>query len=208
MSRIEEYGKVNPHRLTEEQLAVLEQEILHPRKRLISDEYLDYRFWCRGLPSRQECFAACLKEKYLPPRKRRILEVGCGRYAGLSRLLKEMGHRMTCMDPRAEPMEDGEIEVRKEAFLFESADLKDFDYVVAQEPCDGTEHIVRACISQRVPFVIVLCGVPHEKIGGGMPGDVYEWYAYLAGIAPAHTELEYVEMYPEMGVAVIRSEGL
>lgn len=24
--------------------------------------------------------------------------------------------------------------------------------------------------------------VPHERIGGGMPQDVYKWYDYLAGI--------------------------
>ncbi len=204
--KIEEYRKENPNRLAAEQLVSLEQEILHPRKGIISDEYLDYKFWCQGLPSRQECFAAYLKDEILPPRELRILEVGCGRYAKLSVLLKGWGHVMTCMDPRAEPVEDAEIVVRREAFLYENVELKDYDYVVAQEPCDATEHIVRACTGRGVPFAIVLCGVPHERIGGGMPKDVYEWYACLAGIDPVHTRLDYVELYPKMRVAVIRSE--
>lgn len=207
LSKIEEYKKENPNRLTAEQFAALEQEILHPQKGIISDEYLDYKFWCQGLPSRQECFAAYLKDEILPHRELRILEVGCGRYAGLSVLLKGMGYRMTCMDPKAESVEDEEIEVRKEAFFYENADLRDYDFVVAQEPCDATEHIVRACTGQKVPFVIVLCGVPHERISGGMPEDVYEWYNHLARIDPVHTRLDYVEMYPKMGVAVIRSEA-
>lgn len=205
-SKLEEYKKANPNRLVPEQFEALEREILHPQKGIISDEYLDFKFWCQGLPSRQEGFAAYLKNEILPPRDLRILEVGCGRYARLSVLLKEMGYRMTCMDPKAEPVEDVEIEVRREAFLCENVDLKGYDFVVAQEPCEATEHIVRACTCQQIPFAIVLCGVPHERICGGMPEDVYDWYSYLAGIDPEHTSLDYVQMYPKMGVAVIRSE--
>lgn len=206
LSKIEEYRKENPNRLAVEQFEALKKEILRPQKGLISDEYLDYKFWCQGLPSRQECFAAYLRDEILPPQGLHILEVGCGRYARLSVLLKGMGHRVTCMDPKAEPFEDTGIEVRKEAFLYENVDLKGYDFVVAQEPCEATEHIVRACTGQQVPFAIVLCGVPHKRIDGGMPEDVYEWYGYLAGIDPEHTKLDYVRMYPKMGVAVMRSE--
>lgn len=205
---MEEYRKVNPNRLTQEQFAALEQEILHRREGTISDEYLDYKLWCQGLPSRQECFAAYLKDNILPAGKIRILEVGCGRYAGLSVQLKKMGYRMTCMDPRAETAGAEGIEVRRETFFYKNADLKDFDFVVAQEPCDATEHIVRACVSQKVPFIIALCGVPHERIGGGMPKDVYEWYAFLAKIDPNGTILECVEIYPKMEMAVIRSRDI
>lgn len=204
-SKLEEYKKENPNRLAAEQFEALEQEILHPQKGIISDEYLDYKFWCQGLPSRQEWFADYLKDEILPLRELHILEVGCGRYAKLSVLLKGIGHRMTCMDPKAEPVEDAEIEVRREAFHCENVDLKGYDFVVAQEPCEATEHIVRACTRQQVPFAMVLCGVPHERISGGMPDDVYEWYDYLAAIDPEHTRLDYVRMYPKMGVAVIRS---
>lgn len=206
LSGIGEYRRENPNRFTREQFDALERELQHPQKGIISDEYLDYKFWCQGLPSRQECFAAYLRDEVLPSRKLHILEVGCGRYARLSVLLAEMGHQLTCMDPGAELVEDAEIEVRREAFHYMNVDLKGYDFVVAQEPCDAAEHIVRACSSRQVPFVVVLCGVPHKRIDGGMPEDIYEWYAYLAGIEPLHTRLDYVKLYPKMSVAVIRSE--
>lgn len=202
ISKLGEYGQENPNRLAAAQLAALEQEVRHPKKGIISDEYLDFKFWCQGLPSRQEWFAAYLRDEVLPPRSLRILEVGCGRAARLSVLLAEMGHRVTGMDPKAEPW--AEIEVKQEAFHYENTDIGGYDLVVAQEPCEATEHIVRACSRCRVPFVVVLCGVPHELICGGMPGDVYEWYDYLAEIDPEYTQLDYVRMYPKMGVAVIR----
>lgn len=202
---IEEYRRINPNRLTEEQLAALEQEIEHPQKGTVSDEYVDYRFWRRGLPSRQRLFATYLKD-ILPDGQLRILEVGGGRNAGLSVLLRDMGHRVTCMDPRTEPSAGEEIEIRREAFHWEKADLREYDYVVAQEPCQATEHIVRACSGQKVPFIVALCGVPHELIRGGMPEDVFAWYDYLEQIDPEHTRLDYVQIYPGMNVAVIRSK--
>lgn len=205
VSRLKEYRKENPGRLSAEQFEALEREILHPKKGTVSDIRLDFRFWCQGLPSRQEWFASYLKEEILPAGKLHILEVGSGRYPRLSVLLKAQGHRMTCMDPKAEPAEDTEIEVRKEAFDCASIDLAAYDFVVALEPCEAAEHIVRACTRQHVPFVVVLCGVPHELICGGMPEDVYEWYDYLAEIDPEHTKLYYAQMNSKMGIAVIRS---
>lgn len=203
LAGLEEYRKMNPNQLTQEQLAALEWELERPRKRTVSDELVDYRFWRRGLPSRQELFATYLKS-ILPPGRLRILEVGSGRRARLSVLLHDMGHGVTCMDPKAEPVDEG-IEVRREIFHWEKEDLGKFDYVVAQEPCEATEHIVRACSRQRVPFTVALCGVPHELIGGGMPEDVYAWYDCLEEIDPEYTRLEYIQIYPGMDVAVIHS---
>ncbi len=131
LSRLAEYKKENPGRLTEEQFEILEQELL-PEGRL------------------------------------HILEVGCGSYPRLSLLLKAQGHSLTCMDPGAELVEEEGIEVRREAFDWESVDLGGYDFVVAQEPCEATEHIVRACTGQRVPFAMVLCGVPHALLCGVM----------------------------------------
>lgn len=202
--KLEEYKKENPNRLSEEQFEALRQEVLQPEKGTISDERLDFRLWRQGLPSRQEYFAAYLKDEILPEGKLRILEVGCGKYPKLSVLLSKMGYRMTCMDPRVEPAEDEEIEVRKENFHYENVDLSGFDFVVAQEPCEATEHIVRACTRERVPFLVALCGVPHELICGGMPEDVFDWYDYLEGIDEAHTRLYYTKLCPNMTVAMIR----
>lgn len=168
LSRLAEYKKETPGWLTEEQFEILEQEILHPKKGTISDTRLDFRLWCEGLLSRQEWFAAYLAEKLLPEGRLHILEVGCGSYPRLSLLLKAQGHSLTCMDPGAELVEEEGIEVRREAFDWESVDLGGYDFVVAQEPCEATEHIVRACTGQRVPFAMVLCGVPHALLCGVM----------------------------------------
>lgn len=54
LAGLEEYRKMNPNQLTQEQLAALERELERSRKRTVSDELVDYRFWRRGLPSRQE----------------------------------------------------------------------------------------------------------------------------------------------------------
>lgn len=123
ISRLGEYQKENPNRLTEEQFEILKQEILHPAKETISDECLDFRFWCEGRPSRQEWFATYLKNEILPEGKLRILEVGSGRYPRLSLLLRAQGHSMTCMNPKAEPVKEEGIQVRREAFDWEHTKL-------------------------------------------------------------------------------------
>lgn len=235
------YKEVNPGRLTPEEYAKLEEEIRHPRKGIISDECLDFRFWCRGIPSRQEQFAGWLGKNVLcdlVPRDRagrdtasrvgvgedmapgvgagrdtasrgsrlRILEVGSGRHGRLSVMLAERGYEMTCMDPKAEDLPGSGVEVRREAFHYAHVDLTGYDFVVAQEPCEATEHIVRACVAQRIPFAVALCGVPHELISGEMPGDVYEWYEYLENIDRDYTELWYVMLYQERCVAVLKAK--
>lgn len=199
-----EYKKENPNRLIQEQFAALEQEIQSPEKETISDEFLDFKFWCQGIPCRQEWFAIYLKNEILPKKQLHILEVGCGRYAKLSVLLAKMGYKLTCMDPKAEPVEEADIKVQKEEFHYKKTDLTPYDFVVAQEPCEATEHIVRACSLQKVPFIIVLCGVPHKQIFGGMPEDVYQWYHYLADIDTEHTKLFIQELYPRIKTAVIQ----
>ena len=199
-----EYKKENPNRLTKDQFTALQQEIIEPQKETISDEYLDFKFWRQRIPCRQDWFAANLQNEVLPEKQLHILEVGCGRYAKLSVLLAKMGYKLTCMDPKAEPIEVAKIKVRKEEFHYKKTDLTTYDFVVAQEPCEATEHIVRACSLQKVPFLIVLCGVPHKLISGKMPADVYQWYNYLADIDAEHTKLFVQKLYPRINTAIIK----
>lgn len=246
LEQLVQYRVDNPNELTKEKLDALEQEIRHPREKVLSDEYLDFKLWCRGYPSRQEAFAEYVERELKIERSASVLEVGGGRTGRLSRILAGKGYHMTCMDPKLEGgtehglsgqggaeyrlpgqgetgyglpgqrnagyglpgqnnVQPGSLRFVRKAFDYRSTSLEDYDWVIAQEPCDATEHIIRACLEQGVPFFITLCGVPHRRISGEMPGDVWEWYAYLHHIDVELTRYEILKLYEMARVAVIRS---
>lgn len=208
MERIKLYIEENPHNLTKEQLCKIEMELENPKKGTISDECLDFKLWCRGLESRQESFARHISE-HIPlsgGSRKRLLEVGGGRNGRLSRLLSDMGYSMTCMDPVLESESCGNIRCIRAAFDYRTTPLDGYDWVVAQEPCDATEHIIRACIRREVPFIIALCGTPHRLISGEMPKDVWSWYDSLLNIAPECMDLKIVKLYHLASVALITSD--
>lgn len=208
MERIKRYTEENPHNLTRDQLNKIEMELENPKKGTISDECLDFKLWCRGLESRQESFARYISE-HIPisnGSKIRLLEAGGGRNGRLSLLLSEMGYSMTCMDPVLEAESRENIRCLRAAFDYRMTSLDEYDWVVAQEPCDATEHIIRACIHQNVPFIIALCGTPHRLISGEMPKDVWSWYDSLLNIAPERMDLKIVKLYHLASVALITSD--
>ena len=91
---------------------------------------------------------------------------------------------MTAMDPQlipesVEKYQEYHINCVKDAFIFGKTDITAFDAVVAQEPCDAAEHIIRECIVRRKDFVVSLCGVAHRLMNGEMPEDVYAWDDFL-----------------------------
>lgn len=183
MQRIELYKKLNPNELTAEQFKKIEREMKIPKRDgLISDEYYDFLLWCNNLPSRQESFAKFITKKLAKHKGAKILEVGCGRTGRLCRMLTKEGFIMTGMDPKLEVKSTDSIKFIKGKFDYKKSDLEEFDYVIAEEPCDATEHVVRACSIQNVPFIMVLCGVPHKLISGKQPKDIREWYDYLINI--------------------------
>lgn len=174
-SKLDEYCIQNPNGLLPSQLAKIREEMEQPKK-TITDEYLDFMLWCKGMPSRQESFADYI-EKELPVTKvKNILEVGGGINGRLSLLLAEKGYCMTCIDPELDTdcvsdyysaryddshcLNNTKVTFRKEMFDYRTADVSRYDYVIAQEPCEATEHIVRVCTIQKVPFMVLLCGVP------------------------------------------------
>lgn len=208
LEQLVQYRADNPNELTKEKLDALEQEIRHPREKVLSDEYLDFKLWCRGYPSRQEAFAEYVEQGLKVERSASVLEVGGGRTGRLSRILAGKGYHMTCMDPKLEGEgEPGSVRFVKEAFDYRSTSLADYDWVIAQEPCDATEHIIRACLEQEVPFFVALCGVPHRLISGEMPEDVWEWYEYLHHIDAERIGYEILKLYGMARVAVIYSCG-
>ena len=89
LHRLKDYKKSNPNEITTRQFVKLEEELKNPRFVVTSDEVVDFKLWCMGLPSRQEKFAKYVMKRI--PRKDglKILEVGCGRTARMSRILQE-----------------------------------------------------------------------------------------------------------------------
>lgn len=203
--RLDDYKKENPNELTEEQLKKIEDEMEKPKEKTISDEYFDFKLWSLGYPSRQESFAEYVAKRLARKNAKRILEVGCGRTYRLSRILEEKGFEMTCIDQKIEVFTRGQskIKTKKEKFNY-TYDLSDYDYVVAQEPCDATEHIVRACVEQKKSFIMTLCGVPHTLISGKNLENVYEWYEYLLNISKENDiRLRYVSLVPLLKTPIL-----
>lgn len=97
---LQEFKQVNPCEFSNEQFEKIESDILHPRKGIVYDEYLDFTLWRKGLNTRQEYLSEYI-EMFLPAEKyHSLLEVGCGETAILSKVLVKKGYQMTAMDPR------------------------------------------------------------------------------------------------------------
>lgn len=200
INQLKEYLEENPLGFTKEQKEKIVRDVVWPRNGTVCDEYVEFKLWLKGLKSRQEYFAEYVAEKLPVEKYPHLLEVGCGRTARLSCLLAARGYEMTAIDPQAEQgvLEeyDGQVVCRKKAFDYQSAELSGFDAVIAQEPCEATEHIVRACLLAGKPFVISLCGTPHRLINGEEPEDVYAWYAYLEELGGEHCFVKRTELIP------------
>lgn len=196
LQRIKFYKELNPNELSAKQFLELEKEIKGPRSNIISDEYVDFRLWMMGHPSRQETFAKFIAKKLSKNKGAKILEVGCGRTGRVSRILGEQGFYITGIDPKVEIFSDANVRFIKKEFDYKNIDLSEYDFVIAQEPCEATEHVVRACLNQRVPFIMSLCGVPHKLILGGTPKDEKQWYDYLINISKDELKLCYVSLDP------------
>ena len=203
--KFEQYKRINPNELTQLEFVHLEKELHNLQSTLQSDQHLDFLLWCNNCQSRQELFANYLI-KYLPKNPgTKILEVGCGRTARLSRILSEKGFIMTGIDPKVDSSYLNGIKSIKGKFDYRKFDLSNYDFVIAQEPCDATEHIVRACTCQNKPFIVSLCGVPHKLISGEMPETLADWYNYLQKIATDRTRLITVSLDPFSKTPIIRS---
>ena len=200
------YKHLNPHELTDKQFADLEKELRHPEE-VISDQYLDLLLWCKSLPSRQENFANFISKKLAKYPGAKILEVGCGRTARLSRYLSQKGFNVTCIDSIVEP-EALSDNVTAIVGLFDHStfDLSDYDFVIAQEPCDATEHVALACKEQNKPFFMSLCGVPHKKLSGETPKSYLEWYDHLLNVSDGYAKLIWLSLDPFSRTAVLKSK--
>lgn len=205
LQRFKFYRELNPNELSTKQFSDLEEELRGPKYNVISDEYIDFKLWMMGIPSRQESFAKYIENKLPKNNKAKILEVGCGRTGRLSRILGKKGFNITGIDPKVEILSLTNIKFIKEEFKYDTFNLSEYDFVIAQEPCDATEHIVKACVNYKVPFIMSLCGVPHKLISGDLPEDEKEWYEYLINISKEELKLRYVSLDPLTETPVLKS---
>lgn len=206
LEKFEQFKEKNPLEYSEEQLKIVKEDIESHKSNIVSDEYVDFILWSKGLRSRQEYFAYYI-EKILPVDKyRKLLEVGCGRDARLSKLLSEKGYQMTAMDPKImnENADSEGVYCINDSFIFKETDITKYDAVIAQEPCEATEHIVRECVAECKNFVIVLCGVQHKLMNGEMPENVWEWYNYLENIDREHCIWVSTKIIPGYSTCVIK----
>ncbi len=148
----------------------------------VSDELLDFFLWCEGRPSRTKRFADYLDFHLLDYCDGTILDVGCGPKALLARELSDRGYNVEAIDPLLET--PGKL-YRRESFTIDYPKLKSYNAVVALEPCEAAEVIVRACTEYDKPFFLVPCGVPHDRLGGKCDNSAEEWWKYLQSINPS-----------------------
>lgn len=195
------YINLNPAELSKEQILNLEHEFKHPNPDTISDEFLDFKLWSIGYPSRQETFAKYLAKQL--PSKAKLLEVGCGKNAKLSRLLTEMGFCVTAIDSKLELLNYTKLTPLKASFN-KDFDVSKYDFVIAQEPCEATEHVVRACTVQGIPFIMSLCGVPHKLISGQMPKSTEDWYKYLTNL-DKNIKIRYIRLDPFSVTVILKN---
>lgn len=229
LSDLEIFKKDNPFEYLPEQFEKIRSDIDDPRGLTVYDETVEFSFWKRGLPSRQECFRDFLKPILERGGFRSVLEVGGGRTGRLSHLLASEGYRVTCMEPKLgetqgsmkpecgsgnggdtagqSACQENPVLI-KQFFDYHDADLSPYDIVIGQEPCDATEHIVRSCLAQEKPFVILLCGAVHEYISGGRAANVEEWYDYLEKLTDGKASLRYDEVCYGFRSVLLMSRGL
>jgi len=178
---LEKYLKDNPDDLTMQQKVKLRREV-HAEAResgVLSDEMVDYRLWLEKLPSRCESFADYLSGPLMRYAGGTILEVGCGPRARLARSLLDRGYNVEAIDPK---LEMRSRIFRRESFTIDYPHLDSFQAVIALEPCEATELVIRACTQQKVPFFVVPCGSPHPRIDGTLDKTTAEWWAYLMNL--------------------------
>jgi len=198
LEQFQDFRKENPLDFDCVQMKKIESDIRMPRDGVVCDEYVEFILWTRGLKSRQEYFAEYVTTLFPVEQYKNLLEVGAGSTARLSGLLSEKGYQMTAMDPQLAPgrVKSEQVRCRSDFFIFGRSEIDAYDAVIAQEPCEATEHIIRACTAVHKDFVISLCGAPHQMINGEMPEDVYEWYFRLKKIAGKECTLAVPELIP------------
>ena len=181
-----EFIKDNPLKFSNHRMELVRKDFYGQHHGTVSDEFADYVLWAEKLPARHEKFGTFLLPIIRDNRWKSILEVGSGENALLSLFLRNMleeNIKITAMDKCVITCDNPNINIINREFTCKEK-LTDYNAVIAQEPCDAAEPIIRACTDQNIPYCVILCGVPHTRLTGILDTDVYEWYAYLIKTYP------------------------
>lgn len=187
----QEYKDVNPDELNEIEFRDLERKLNNPKKGTTYDCCLDFFLWQNKEKSRAESFADYVTKQLNGVIGLKILEVGAGRTAMVSKILSKRGAIMTCIDPKLDIGKEKNITYLKEKFDYRKFNIDSFDYVIAQEPCEGAEHVIRACKKANKPYIITLCGTPHRVISGKGFKNYEQYHKYLRDIDIKNNILKY-----------------
>ena len=188
------YIEDNPNELTKTQMERIFEDIDNPRGSTMYDETFDFMQWLHGRPGRQELFYEYIKKNYTNFFGKRVLEVGCGPRARLSKMLSR-SFKMTAMDPSLDPdLRIKHVKLIRKIFKYNTP-IDNFDLVIGLEPCDATEEIIRNCLTNNKEFIVVLCGTPHKCMQDGItPKSAFEWYKYLLEIDPNYLQFRKLEL--------------
>ncbi len=181
-----QFAEQNPLDFSEHRIEFVRRDFYRQKRKTVSDEFVDYVLWAEGNPSRQEHFGIFLLPVIKARNWKSILEVGCGETALLSKWLYshlEGKVKMTAIDKCNIHCDEPEITLIQREFS-DNEKLTDYDAVIAQEPCEASELIIKNCTEQKIPFCVILCGVPHTRLTGELDKDAYSWYAYLLKTYP------------------------
>lgn len=198
--KFQKYKLLNPNELTEKELRILEKRVEKMNLSLLEkshdDDCIDFYLYLKGYPSRQQIFAEyILNTKLKGKMGLEILEVGSGKHARVGKFLSKEGFNITCIDPKLITKSQKNLTCISEKFDYRKFDISKFDYVIAEEPCEGAEQVVRACVKANKPFTQTLCGEPHKLISGKRAKNAKVWYKELRKFHPLIT-LEYIHLYP------------
>lgn len=188
------FCKENPCEFSKEQLNKLKHALEHTQNGLVCDEMVDFMLWTQDLKSRQEYFAEYVARIYPQSTYSRLLEVGCGQHARLSKLLASKGYIMCAIDPKVENCTEY-VKCIKNYFTCETS-ISEYDALIAQEPCEATEPMIRLCAKEKKDFIISLCANPHPYPNGTIPKSAAEWYDYLEKIDSDHSIIIYPNLIP------------
>ena len=147
------FCKLNPYDFTQKQIEKLIEDVNHPRINLSIDEKIDFILCCNNLKSRQEYFANYITKIFDNKDYHHLLEVGCEHNARLSKLLHDKGYKMSAIDPKLNITSD-DITCIKDSFIFNKTNIDEYDAIIAQEPCDATEHIILSCIQSKKKILL------------------------------------------------------
>lgn len=159
----------------------------------------------------------------------RLLEVASGESMSIAKLLADKGFKVTAVDrqikmtecikklnPNIKPVSKEFIcdyLIRTLPTFFRKGskgfDVSKFELVYALKPCEASEHIIRQCEENDVPYIILMCrcanlpitdvrnfcSVP-EWIRPYTPAE--DWYEYLKSIAPKSEQISVRHKYKEI----------